>query len=141
MKEAPSIVIDTNVLISALRSRLGASFRLLRLLGKGLFEINISVPLVVEYEMVAKRKENLGNLTPDDIDDILDYICSVARHCKIHYLWRPILNDPNDDMILELGVSSGCEYIVTFNIKDFKEAKRFGISAIAPKAFLEKIRG
>ena len=66
----PEIVIDTNVLIAALRSRRGASYKLLTLIGSGRFEINVSVPLILEYETVAKRLVGETELSEDDIDDM-----------------------------------------------------------------------
>src|SRR3989304_7419914 len=96
------IVIDTNVFISALRSRRGASYRLFMLLDRGTLESNISVPLIVEYEDVAKRIAREIGLASADIDDILDYICSVARKHIIHFLLRPFPKEPRDDHVLAL---------------------------------------
>ena len=132
------IVLDTNVLIAALRSSKGASHRLLRLVGCGLFRLNVSVPLVLEYEAAAKK---LTPLSVRDIDAIIDYICSVSAHRKVFYLWRPILTDPGDDMVLELAVSAGCGAIITFNKADFVEAHKFGIRILSPKEFLIEIGG
>jgi putative PIN family toxin of toxin-antitoxin system len=133
------IVIDTNVFISALRSRRGASYKLLTLLDSGKFEINLSVPLVLEYEAIAKRMADEFQLSVETIDDILDYTYKVANHWKIHFLWRPILKDPADDMILELAVTAGCSYIVTYNKRDFNEAESFGIQVLTPKELLDEI--
>jgi putative PIN family toxin of toxin-antitoxin system len=133
------IVIDTNVWIAALRSKRGASYKLLSLIDNGKFEANLSVPLVLEYEDVAKRLVGDIPLTERDIDDILDYICSVAHHRKIYYLWRPFLSDPRDDMILELAVTAECDFIVTFNQSDFAGIEQFGLSTLTPKAFLQQI--
>ncbi|MBI5116360.1 putative toxin-antitoxin system toxin component, PIN family [Candidatus Poribacteria bacterium] len=135
------IVIDTNVFISALRSRRGASYRLLMLLDRGDIEINISVPLIVEYEDAAKRIAREFGLTHADIDDILDYICSIAHRRKIHFLWRPFLKDPQDDHVLELAVESGCKIIVSHNVRDFSGAEQIGIRVVTPKEFLKGIGG
>ena len=132
------MVLDTNVLVSALRSNKGASHRLLRLVDSGKFEVNLSVPLVFEYEAAAKKS---APLPPHDVDAVIDYICSVAQHRKIHYLWRPLLKDPKDDMVLELAVTANCDSIVTHNIIDFSEAKGFGIHILTPREFLRKIGG
>ena len=133
------IVKDTCVLISALRSRNGASFRLLSLIDSKKFTFFLSVPLVLEYEAVAKRmSRNLG-LTHSDIEDIIDYLCTVGNHRKVHFLWRPKLKDPSDDFVLELAVESECNYIVTHNIKDFKDIKKFNLKAITPQELLRKI--
>jgi putative PIN family toxin of toxin-antitoxin system len=133
------IVIDTNILVAALRSQRGASYHLLMLLEKGKFESNISVPLMLEYEDVAKRLIGEIALTEAEIEDILDYVCSASHRQKIFYLWRPYLKDPKDDMVLELAVAANCEFIVTYNIKDFQGAEHFGVTAVTPKKFLEII--
>ena len=133
------IVIDTNVLVSALRSKRGASFRLLRLLGDSRFEINVSVPLVIEHEKAAKGTGRRGGVSAQGIDDILNFICAVARHREIYYLWRPLLRDPKDDMVLELAVAGGCDFIVTYNQRDFIGAEEFGIGVLTPKEFLHTI--
>src|SRR5215207_4638343 len=88
-----SVVIDTNIFISALMSRRGASFKLLMLVGQGKFEISLSVPLVLEYEDVAKRfiGEKIS-LTEAAVDDIIDYLCSVCQQQAVYYLWRPQLD-------------------------------------------------
>ena len=134
------VVLDTNILVAGLRSRRGASFRLLSLVGAdSSFEINLSVPLVLEYEDVLKRPGAVSRLTGDDIDGVLDYICSVAHHREIYFLWRPVLRDPKDDMVLEVAVEACCEFIVTPNLRDFRGVERFGIRAVTPSEFLREI--
>lgn len=134
------IVLDTNVLITALRSSLGASYKLLTLIGQtNKFEINLSVPLVLEYEEVAKRLSKDIGLSHEDIDDILDYLCAVANKHDIFFLWRPFLRDPKDDMVLELAVEANCDFIVTYNEKDFSGVETFGLTVISPKTFLQQI--
>ena len=135
----PRIVIDTNVLISGLRSRNGASFKLLMLLGLDRFVVSVSVPLVLEYEETSKFFSRKFRLSHKDIDDIIDYLCSISEHRKIHFLWRPVLGDPSDDMVLELAVESESKYILTYNKKDFRGAEKFGIDVVTPKEFLIQI--
>lgn len=131
------IVIDTNVIISALRSKSGASYKLLSNIDSDKFIVNISVPLIIEYESVAKRGDlGLANQT---IDDILDFICSCSKERKIHFLWRPFLKDAKDDMILELAVGSGSDYIITYNNKDFQGIEKFNIKTLTAKEFLDII--
>lgn len=133
-----SIVIDTNVVIAGLGSGRGASFKLLELLGRKAFSVNVSVPLVLEYEATAKEQARGLGLTHAEIDGVVDYICSVSNHREIYYLWRPFLRDPKDDLVLELAVESEADYIVTHNLKDFAEVGRFGLEAITPAEFLER---
>lgn len=133
------IVIDTNVFISALRSRRGASFKLLSMLGGNAFDISVSVPLVLEYEALAKRQARALGLDARTIDDILDYLCQVARRREIFFLWRPFLKDPNDDLVLELAVESESGFVITYNRRDFAGIETFGIKILTPKEFLHKL--
>jgi len=134
------IVLDTNVIYAALRSNRGASYRLLSLLDSEKFEINLSVPLVIEYEDVLKRKKDSLTFSETRIDQFLDYLCMVGNWHEVFFLWRPILNDPEDDMILELAVRAGCQYIVTYNKRDFKGVDQFGIELATAKEFLQIIK-
>jgi putative PIN family toxin of toxin-antitoxin system len=129
------VVFDTNVLYSALRSRLGISFRLLQLIGTQRFSLQVSAPLIAEYEAVLKR----GNLAlrHDQIDDVIDFLCAHSEHHKIFYLWRPTLKDPDDDFLLELAVKAQAS-IVTWNIADFKNASKFGVSVLTPREFFQQ---
>jgi len=129
----PRAVLDTNVIVSAFRSRKGPAFRLVSEVGRGSFEISVSVPLVLEYEEVLRRATDLGE---QEVLDILRFLCSVARRQKIFFLWRPILPDPKDDMVLELAVASRARCIVTYNVKDFAAAASFGIEALTLESFL-----
>lgn len=135
----PSVVIDTNILVAGLRSRTGASFRLLSEIGNGRFHMNLSVPLVLEYEDVLLRPSSGVAIPPQAVADFLDYICAVGAHHEIFFLWRPYLKDPQDDMVLELAVKSGSERIVTFNGRDFAGSEKFGVCAVAPAEFLRSI--
>lgn len=135
-----NIVLDTNVIVAGLRSTEGASYRLLKLLGDKRFTTCLSVPLMAEYESVLKRKGLLQNIAESEIDDFLDYMAAIAYHQKVFYLWRPILRDPKDDMILELAVAAQCKYIITFNVDDFKATELFNIKVIKPNQFLRLIK-
>jgi putative PIN family toxin of toxin-antitoxin system len=135
------IVIDTNVIISALRSSQGEAYQLVNQIDMGLFEINLSVPLLLEYEDVTKRLLDDLSLSNQEIDDILDYLCAIAHHHQVYYLWRPFLSDPQDDMVLELAVKARCEFIVTYNQKDFKGVEQFGIQVVTPFEFRQKLGG
>lgn len=135
----PRIVVDTNVVVAGLRSRRGASFRLLQEIGRRRFEIALSVPLVLEYEDVLLRPGSVEGLSVAAVDAVLDYFCRMAHQQQIFFLWRPLLPDSKDDLLLELAVAAGCEAIVTHNTRDFVGAERFGVSVTAPAAFLRRI--
>jgi putative PIN family toxin of toxin-antitoxin system len=132
-----NIIIDTNVLVAALRSRDGASFKLLSLIDSGLFDIAVTVPLVFEYEDVLKR-EPLG-IGLQAAEDVLDYICAIASKHNVYFMWRPYLRDAKDDMVLGAAVAAEATHIVTFNTKDFQGVGRFGVQALWPADFLLQI--
>ncbi len=129
----PDIVINTNVLLAALRSSQGNSFRLLSLFGQKRFISHVSVPLVAEYESVLKRGQL--SLSQSQIDDVIDYVCAESIHHKIFYLWRPALKDASDDFVLELAVKAQA-MIVSWNVRDFTRAGSFGIRVLTPHDFL-----
>src|SRR3989338_7665426 len=119
------VVIDTNVLVTGLRSNKGASFKLLENIGSSKFQPVVSVPLVFEYEAALIFDKTNSGLSTQDVRDVLDYLCSVSSQAKISYLWRPQLTDPKDDFVLELAVNGQCDFIITYNRRDFLEAGKF----------------
>lgn len=140
MNGPPRIVIDTNVLVAALRSRTGWSFDLLSRLGGGQFQPVVTVPLVMEYESVLLRP-GLVRVSPQAVQDVLDYLCACAVRQNVHFLWRPRLSDVKDDMVLEAAVNGQCQSIVTWNVRDFAAAAAFGIAIVNPQQFLASVQG
>lgn len=133
-------VIDTNVVLSALFSKNGASHQLLHWLFQQEQRMNVvSIPLVLEYEDVLTRAENLKrypHFTKNEIGLFIDDICAVSRHQNIYYLWRPFLSDPKDDMVLETAFNSNADYIITHNVRDFRNVpETFAIQPISPGNF------
>jgi putative PIN family toxin of toxin-antitoxin system len=135
----PRVVLDTNVLVAASQSKRGASAKLLSLVGTGLFEICVSVPLILEYESVLLRDVEPSSTEWKVRTDILDYLCTVAAQQEIFFLWRPYLRDPKDEMVLEVAVASGCNAIISYNKRDFTGSERFGLGIRSPKEFLDDI--
>ncbi len=140
MSRTYQIVLDTNVLIAALRSRRGASFELLRLVGDERWQLHLSTALLLEYEAVARRAAADLWLQTDLIEAVLDYLCANAQEHRISFRWRPFLSDPADDFILELAVAAKAQYIVTHNLRDFAGVEAFGLEAITPAQMLAKLR-
>ena len=131
--------MDTNVFVCALRSKRGPAFAVLSLVGIANFDVNLSVPLVLEYEQAAKRSRWQNKPSWCYVSNILDYLCEVGRKHRIYFLWRPRERDPKDDMVLEVAVAGQCDCIVTYNKKDFAEAESFGLELLTPREFLVKI--
>ncbi|MCO5120316.1 MAG: putative toxin-antitoxin system toxin component, PIN family [Burkholderiaceae bacterium] len=135
-----NVVLDTSVLVAAMRSRRGASYQLLRELPSPRFVPALSVTLYTEWQAVLTRPEHLpSGISAEQMLGFLRYLASLAHLQDVHYLWRPFLRDPDDDMVLECAVASSSRFIVTHNIKDFRRAQELGVQAIAPAAFLHHL--
>ncbi len=129
------VTLDTNVLVSAFRSSLGASHRLLQTLEGGQWRPVISPTLAFEYEMVLKRGTGPTWPTASEIDDFIEYLCSRSKLVQVYFRWRPVLRDADDDRILEVAVRTQTP-VVTFNRRDFAGAERFGVQVMSPKQLL-----
>jgi predicted nucleic acid-binding protein len=129
------VVLDTNVLVAAFRSSLGASYRLLQTVERRQWRPVISPALALEYESVLKRSVSELGLSLVDIDDFTEYLFSRSRLVQIFFRWRPMLPDPDDDRILEVAVRSGSP-IVTFNVKDFRGSGSLGVKTMSPGRLL-----
>ena len=135
------IVLDTSVLVSASRSRQGASFALMSMLPNPRFEFALSVALYTEWQEVLTRPEHLPpGLQGEDVLAYLQYLTSIAHLQDVYYLWRPFLRDPDDDMVLECAVASNSQYLVTHNIQDFQRIVELGVTPITPASFLAFLR-
>lgn len=138
-----SCVLDTDVLVAALRSHTGASRQLLLAALHRQFAILLSVPLLLEYEAVLTRPQHLevSGLTANEVARVLDDLAAVASPVPLAFRWRPQLSDPNDDMVLETAINGGASAIVTFNQRHFaKISREFACAAWLPREALLKIR-
>jgi putative PIN family toxin of toxin-antitoxin system len=136
----PRIVLDTNVLYAGLFSSSGKSYQLLRAIAVGKVRIALSTPLLFEYEEVLKRNQSVLSLSDAEVGVVLDNLCAQADFQVVYFLWRPCLPDAKDDMVLELAVAARVPRIVSFNVKDFRPASRFGIEVVTPKIMLEYLQ-
>jgi len=133
------LVVDTSVIVAALRSKRGASNKVLALIALGSLSMSLSVAALLEYEDVLLRKDKIPGFSISDLQRFLDDICSVARHQEIFFTWRPTLADPDDEIFLELAVAAGASHIVTHNKKDFIGAESFGLRVVSPGELLKEI--
>jgi|SRR5581483_613714 len=134
-------VLDTNVIASAIRSRNGASFELLRRLVLGEFSIALSAAIVFEYQEVIVRDLVPSSISMDETDELIRFLCKVGEKFDPKPALRPALPDPDDDFVLELTAAANVRYLVTHNVRDFARAAAFGIDAIRPVDFLKLLRG
>ncbi len=136
-------MLDTDVLVAALRGRDGASWQLVDRALKREFTFLLSVPLILEYEAVLTREEHrkVHGLSVPDVDELINALASVAESVQIRFLWRPLLSDPTDDMVLETAVNGRADLLVTFNQEDFAAAaKGFAVKIVRPSEALHRLR-
>lgn len=129
-----NVVLDTDVAVAALRSRRGASRAWLRAVLQGEVTLLLSVPLALQYEAQLTRPEHLAasGTRRAEVDLLLDALCAVCRPVEVSFLWRPMLRDPDDEMVLEVAVNGRADRLLTFNERDFVGAERLGVRVEQP---------
>jgi putative PIN family toxin of toxin-antitoxin system len=136
------IVLDTDAIVAAMRSPTGASAAIIRKARRGKIALLLSVPLAMEYEAVCVRPEHqlAAGLSEQEVHIFVDAVIAIAEPVKIHYLWRPQLRDPSDEMVLETAVNGRANLLITFNERDYGTAPaRFGIEVMTPREAVERI--
>lgn len=137
------LVLDTDVIVAAMRSPSGASAAILREARQGRVTLLLSVPLAVEYEAICSEAEHrlAAGLSEREVKAFLDALMAMAEPVERHFLWRPQLRDPGDEMVLEAAVNGRADILVTFNVRDFGLVpSRFGIEVMIPRDAIERIR-
>jgi len=136
-------VLDTSVVVAALRTRLGAGNAVLRLVADRRLVALATPPLFLEYEDVLKRPEQrlAHGLVPDEIDEFLAELAALSEPVEVHFDWRPQVRDPNDEMVLEAAINGQADALITYNVRDFGVAgERFGIPVLSPVELLKKVK-
>lgn len=136
------IVLDTDVMVAAIRSAAGASRHILMAGVDGSVTLLVSPVLLLEYEAVLKRPEHLlaAGAGVDDIEAVLDEVAAVCERVELHYMWRPQLADVADEMVLETAANGRADCLVTFNVRHFRAAAgMFGIEVVRPAEIAGRI--
>lgn len=136
-------VLDTDVVVAAMRSPAGASAAILRYIRSRDATLLLSVPLAFEYEAVCTKAEHYvaAGLTERQAVVFVNAVIALAEPVTIHFLWRPQLRDANDEMVLEAAVNGRADVLVTFNMRDFGEApSRFGVEVLLPRDAVKRMR-
>ena len=136
------LVLDTNVVVAAFRSRRGASSVLLWRTEAGTIRMLCSTALLLEYEAVLGRaviREATGH-SLRDVEIIMNAIAAVAEPVEVRFRTRPLLRDPNDEIVIEAASNGHADAIVTHNVKDFAPAQTLGIDIATPFEILRRLR-
>lgn len=137
------VVLDTSVVVAALRTRSGAANAVLRLVASRRLVVLATPPLFLEYEDVLRRPEQrlVHGLTTEAIDEFMAELAALIEPVEIHFRWRPQLRDPGDEMVLEAAINGRADALVTYNVTDFAlPGKRFRIPIVRPADLLKKVR-
>jgi putative PIN family toxin of toxin-antitoxin system len=137
------VVLDTDVVVSAMRSPRGASAAILMAARQGRVTLMASVALALEYEAVCSETDHrvAAGLSEHEVDIFLNAVLAMAEPVEMHFLWRPQLRDPGDEMVLETAINGRADALVTFNRRDFGTVpSRFGVEVLLPKEAIVRIR-
>jgi putative PIN family toxin of toxin-antitoxin system len=136
-------VLDTDVVVAAMRSPTGGSAELIRRIRLGQATMLLSVALALEYEAQCHSAEHrlASGLSENEVGTFLDRIIAMAEPVQLFFRWRPQLRDPGDELVLEAAVNGRADAIVTFNEKDLREARTsFGTEVLRPGEVLWRLR-
>lgn len=129
------VLLDTDVLVEVLTSSRGDSHTLLEAVASARLRLAASPALWMEYESALKREANrdIHGLSADQVNGFLSALAVWVEPVSLHYIWRPQLRDPADEMVLEAAVNARVDALVTRNVKNFSIASsRFGIAVKTP---------
>ena len=135
--------MDTDAVVAAMRSPAGASAAIIRAVRQRQATLLLSVPLAMEYEAVCRRTEHReeSGLSVKQVEIFLDAIIAMGEPVRTHFLWRPQLRDPNDEMVLEAAVNGRADVLVTFNVRDYGAAPaQFGVEVLLPREAIARIK-
>ena len=136
-------VLDTNIVVAAMRSPTGASAYLLMAARRGEITMLANVALALEYEATCRRPEHVAaaGLTLDEVEIFLTAVVAMAEPVESHFMWRPLLRDPGDEIVLEAAANGRAAAIVTFNRRDFGVVPlQFGVEVLTPGEAVRRIR-
>ena len=135
--------MDTDAMVAAMRSPAGASAAMIRAVRRRQATLLLNVPLAMEYEAVCRRSEHReeAGLSGRQVEIFLDAIIAMGEPVPTHFLWRPQLRDPNDEMVLEAAVNGRADALVTFNVRDYgTAAAQFGVEVLLPRVAIARIK-
>ncbi len=134
--------MDTDVVVAAMRSPRGASAAILRAVRQGRATLLLSMSLALEYEAVCSRAEHrlAAGLSEHEVKAFITAVVALAEPVITHFLWRPQLRDPADEMVLEAAINGGADALVTFNVRDFGTVpEKFGVEILLPREAIGRI--
>jgi putative PIN family toxin of toxin-antitoxin system len=137
------VVLDTSVLIAALRAGSGVSAEALVRILRLDVRLLLSYALLCEYRDVALRPDQLRafQLTAKEVEEVISQVEELAEPLPFAESYRPLSPDPNDDLVLEAAINGRADLVVTHNIRHLREAAaRFKIEVVTPPEFLQLLR-
>jgi putative PIN family toxin of toxin-antitoxin system len=133
-------VLDTNILLSALRSRNGASHAILSRFVNKEFQWVIGNTVLSEYDEVLKRECPGFGVSVETVDRILDAVCAGANFHQTSSFWKTALPDPDDEAFAQLALEAKVGYLVTCNLRDYPPERLPALRVVSPREFLQVLR-
>jgi putative PIN family toxin of toxin-antitoxin system len=132
------VVLDTNVLVSALLTPMGAPSAALKII-IGYGEICYDLRLLTEYRKVLNRKE--FGFDKEKVKDILDFIKDNGLQIvEVIALSETKFNDPDDKPFLEVALAARADFLITGNKKHFPPSLAGKTEIVSPRDFLKKFQ-
>ncbi len=137
------VVVDTNVMVAALLGKEAATARQVIELGlQDKITPLMADALFNEYLDVISR-DDVMQKCPFDGDERMEFLSAFlacCQWCKIYFGWRPNLQDEGDNHLIELAVAGGANYIITTNVRDFKNGELLfdGLNIVTPQQFIKE---
>ena len=133
-------ILDTNVVVSGIRSKRGSAFELLRLLGLRRWTLVLSNTLLTEYQEVLHRGQPSLPFTHEEIERFLDSLCHRAEQRRPSFPWWPVLSDSDDEAMVRLAIEGRVDYLVTHNVRHLRPAQSLKVRVVPPGEFLQELR-
>jgi putative PIN family toxin of toxin-antitoxin system len=127
------VVLDTNVIVSALLQPLGPPAAVFLLAAGGAVQLCVSGDVYAEYEEVIRRPR---------LARAEEVIAATLQTIREKGLWvKPTerieaCSDPDDDIFLECAHAARADYLVTGNLKHFPRSWA-GTLIVTPRAFVD----
>jgi len=131
------LVLDTNVLVSAVLSPHGPPAQLVDLALDGQLPLALSPAILAEYREVLLRPRFAFDAA--QVRLLVDTLDALALHV-VPLPWPRGLPDASDEPFIATAHRARAT-LVTGNARDYPVAQRQGVAVISPRQAIEQLRG
>jgi putative PIN family toxin of toxin-antitoxin system len=131
------IVLDTNVLVSGLRTPFGSSGEIVRMVFSGELILCIDARILSEYKEVLNRPK--FKFDKNKVAILIDFIMQYGQVVSSSPLKSP-LPDPDDEAFLAIAIVGNVKILITGNKVHYPSSSREGIEILSPSEFIDFLR-